>query len=600
MMILSRLYANKSAVFEVIDFNSTFNAVVAEIRLPENREKDTHNLGKTTLGRLIDFCLLAQWRRGLFLHKHRGCFEGFVFFLEVGLLDGGFLTIRRGIDEPSRINFKLHSSPRQNLVNLSEPEWDHSGQPFERAQDLLDALLDLRAFKPWLYRKGLGYCLRSQDDFGDVFQLARFAAHSDWKPFVAHLLGFNSQAIGDYYKKEVALEMKQKAEGELRAELGGAVHDLGKIDGLLLLKHNEAEKRQRAIDAFDFRADDKEKIDRLVNEVDAKTAALNKERYHLAHAKKRILEGLKSDQVVFDPQGIEQLFAEVGVLFPDQLKVDYEQLISFNRAITEERRTYLTEELSEVEADLKAVAAELNVLNKRRAESLIFLTEADVFEKYKKLSGEVVSLRADIVELERRHHHLQRLHELRREARALADDKEQLLAVVEEDVKTQNEDSEGTFARIRVYFSEIIQEVISRQALLSVSMNTRGHLEFGAEILDEMGNPTGAATGHTYKKLLCVAFDMALARAHRQERYPRFLFHDGVFESLDDRKKMNLLQVIKRYTAAYGLQHVITLIDSDMPPNNTESDVPVFDEEEIIVRLHDEGENGRLFKMPSW
>lgn len=58
-MKLSRLYSNKPEQFEPVDFVAGLNVVMAEIRLPENRDKDTHNLGKTTLGRLLDFGFLA-------------------------------------------------------------------------------------------------------------------------------------------------------------------------------------------------------------------------------------------------------------------------------------------------------------------------------------------------------------------------------------------------------------------------------------------------------------------------------------------------------------------------------------------------------------
>jgi uncharacterized protein YydD (DUF2326 family) len=105
------------------------------------------------------------------------------------------------------------------------------------------------------------------------------------------------------------------------------------------------------------------------------------------------------------------------------------------------------------------------------------------------------------------------------------------------------------FSTIRLFFNEIVEEVVDHKALLSVSPNQQGHLEFKAEILDEAGNATSADLGHTYRKLLCVAFDLAVLRAHLQENFPRFVYHDGVFESLDDRKKENLLAVIRGYTS---------------------------------------------------
>jgi uncharacterized protein YydD (DUF2326 family) len=168
---------------------------------------------------------------------------------------------------------------------------------------------------------------------------------------------------------------------------------------------------------------------------------------------------------------------------------------------------------------------------------------------------------------------------------------------IEADVEQQNANQESLFSTIRLYFNEIVEEVIDRKALLSVSPNQAGHLEFKAEILDESGNATSADLGHTYRKLLCIAFDLSILRTHVNDKFPHFVYHDGVFESLDDRKKENLLCVIRRY-AEFGLQPIITLIDSDLPTRMDGE--PVFADSEIILTLHDETEQGRLFKINTW
>jgi uncharacterized protein YydD (DUF2326 family) len=193
---------------------------------------------------------------------------------------------------------------------------------------------------------------------------------------------------------------------------------------------------------------------------------------------------------------------------------------------------------------------------------------------------------------------LRRLQDLRKDIRVLTDEKAQLQMRIEDDVEKQNSDTKSPFSSIRIFFSEIVEEVIDRKALLSVSPNKDGHLEFKADILDESGNATSADMGHTYKKLLCIAFDLAVLRAHLEEKYPRFVYHDGVFESLDDRKKENLLVVLRKY-AEFGIQHVITVIDSDLPARQDTKE-PIFDEREVVLLLHDEGERGRLFKMKGW
>lgn len=598
-MKLSKLYSSKPDLFQPMEFVQGLNVVMAEIRLPENRNKDTHNLGKTTLGRLLDFGFLAKRDPKFFLFKHAELFQDFIFFLEIELEDASFVTIRRSVEEATKISFKRHQAGHQDFSGLLLTEWDHQDVPFERARDLLDGLLDWRALKPWTFRKGLGYLLRSQDDFRDVFHLRKFAsAHSDWKPFLAHILGFDAHLVAQHYEKEEQLAEKQSTAQTIKNELGGSIEDISKIEGILLLKQKEAEKKQQLLDAFDFRAQDKHSNKQLVDDIDERIASLNAERYSHNQNKKKIINSLEDDQILFNPDEAHRLFKEAGVLFEGQIKRDFQQLIAFNRAITDERRGYLQEERLEVEAELKRINAELNTLGKKRSEMLSFLSGTDVFGKYKQVADEMVTVRADIAALERQRGFLHRLQELRAEIRALTEECGHLQTMIEADVERQNSDQDSLFSIIRVFFSEIVEEVIDRKALLSVSPNQVGHLEFRAEILDESGNATSADLGHTYRKLLCIAFDLAILRAHLDGKFPRFVYHDGVFESLDDRKKENLLAVIRRY-AELGLQPIITLIDSDLP-SRVEDGESVFSSDEIVITLHDEGDRGRIFKMKAW
>jgi uncharacterized protein YydD (DUF2326 family) len=399
-MKLSKLYCSKSQIFNPINFLPGVNVVVAEIRLPENKSKDTHNLGKTTLGRVIDFCLLSSRDKNFFLLKHFDLFKELVFFLELELFDRSFVTIRRSVQNASRISFKKHFEAKQDFTSLSESEWNHWDIAFDRAEDLLDGILDLRALGSWSFRKGLGYNLRTQDDFRDVFQLRKYAgAHSDWKPYLAHILGFNGNLVAEHYRKEEELEKKQATANTINSELGGTIEDVSKIEGMLLLKQREADKKQSVLDAFDFRSQDKNRTKELVEDNNERIAHLNNERYSLTQNRKKIVTSLEEDKILFDPSEAERLFSEAGILFPGQIKRDFQQLLAFNKSITEERQVYLQEEVSEIDAELTRVNAELNDLGKRRSKALSFLGGTDPFSKYKQVSSELVALRADITSL---------------------------------------------------------------------------------------------------------------------------------------------------------------------------------------------------------
>lgn len=598
-MKLSKLYCDNPDLFGPIDFRTGLNVVLAEIRLPENRDKDTHNLGKTTLGRMIDFCFLAGRDPSFFLFKHEDLFKSFVFFLEIELADSALLTVRRGVEEATKISFKKHEASHQDFSELPEADWDHFNLPFERAREMMDSLLDWRGVAPWDYRKGIGYQLRSQDDFQDVFQLRRFSVgkHKDWKPYVAHILGFDHKLIKQHYEKREHLDEKKATAETVKTELGGSVDDISKIEGILQLKRKEADKKQKLLDAFDFRQQDKARTKEVVEEIDARIAALNSQRYSLSQSRKKIVASLEEDQILFNPDEAQRLFKEAGVLFAGQIMRDYDQLIAFNRALTVERRKYLQEERAEVEGEIKAITAELNTLGKRRSDMLGFLSSTDVFAKYKQLTDDLVTMRADIEVLEKQRGFLRRLQELRAEIRALSEECTHLQSQIEINVEAQSADGGSLFSSIRQYFSEIVEDVTAHKALLSVYANKEGHLELRAEVLDDAGKATSADLGHTYRKLLCIAFDLAVLRTHLDLKFPRFVFHDGVFESLDDRKKANLLGVIREY-ADLGLQPIITLIDSDTPP--AADDGSVFGSGEIVLTLHDAGPEGRLFRMKAW
>src|SRR5690606_36034274 len=147
-------------------------------------------------------------------------------------------------------------------------------------------------------------------------------------------LGFQGDLVQLHYEKEEELaELRAQADTISQEIGGGSVEDISKIEGMLLLKRQEADKRARLLDAFDFRTQDKAQTKELVEEIDSQIGALNTERYSLAAALKKIHASLNDDRVMFDSEQARQLFDEAGVLFGGQLKKDFDQLVAFNKAV---------------------------------------------------------------------------------------------------------------------------------------------------------------------------------------------------------------------------------------------------------------------------
>lgn len=250
-MKISKIYCNLPDVFCPIKFNlgsvgdPRLNIIIATITKPRDQGRDSHNLGKTTLIHVIDFLLLKGVSEdNSFLIKHRDRFENFVFFGEFQTDAGTFVTVRRSVRLPSKASFRIHGEPNQNLTELDEGDWDHFEVAEKKARQILDSYLELTEVSPWDYRKGVGYFLRSQQDYNDYFQIAKFVkgSDSDWKPYLAKVLGFPYEIVEKKYAvdRAIALEKVQLTEAESSATL--SLEDIGKLRVKIANKQTEGKR----------------------------------------------------------------------------------------------------------------------------------------------------------------------------------------------------------------------------------------------------------------------------------------------------------------------------------------------------------------------
>jgi len=595
-MKLSKIYSNEPKLFEPINFNSGLNVILAEIRDPKNLEKDTHNLGKSLLASLLDFCFLKGQSLSFFIFKHQDLFENFVFFLELELTPTKYLTIRRFASEEthSKIAFKWHKEKQQDFAFLADEQWDHHDVAFDKARTMLDGYLDFRVIDGWNYRDAIAYSLRGQDDYSDVYKLDKFRGqHKEWKPYIAHILGLDASLAIESYSVEEKSASKTSEINDLKSQLTGLSDQLDKINALLEIKQNDVEKIEEQISQYDFEIADENINRELVDELESKISHLNETRYNLSMNERKITKSLK-EKISFDLSKVKEVFEEAEVYFPEQIVKDYEDLLSFNKAISDERRKYLKAELKDIKAELSEVQQELATLSHERSVSLETLKDSDTFSKYKKLNSSLVGLKADIEGLERQISAIGKLNKKKKELRELNRRKDLIKDKMQDDIDNRS----ASYKSIGKRFSEIIKTVLNKTAVLSTKVNKQANLDFFAEFINAKGQETSQSDGTTYKKLLCIAYDMAVLGAYLGKKFTHFVYHDGVFENLDDRKSLKLIEVM-RADENRGLQQIITLIDSDIP-KQPDGKMFKFEEYEVVKTLHDMGDDGRLFKMREW
>ncbi|MFT5757480.1 MAG: hypothetical protein ACI9LM_002214 [Alteromonadaceae bacterium] len=595
-MKISKIYSNKPNVFEPIEFNEGFNVIIGEIQLNNDKDKDSHNLGKSKLADLIDFGFLKGRSNGTFLFKHFELFEEFVFYFEIKLNDGKYVSIRRSVSENTKIYIKHHDDKYQDFTSLSDEGWDYEKLNFAKAKLILDSMLNLISISPWDYRMAISYALRSQDDFNDIFQLKKFGPkHLYWKPYIGHVLGFDAETLRKNYELKNSIDKVTEKLVELQKEIGLYQGDEEEIlQDTLTLKRQDAQIFQDQLDSFNFDDVDIKTVEELSEDIDGEIEDLNRIRYYLTTNLKKLRKAQSKQPSTFNVTKTEQLFEEAGILLGDQIKKSYEQLVEFNRKITVERTGFVKQQTNDFENQLIDVSSRLTELNNQKSQRVSFLTSTNAFEKYKEVSNRLLMINTEINSILRKLEISEQIKVKKSESRSLNSQKNEIIEKIRLNRESVIHSETSIYKTIKENFTSFVKTVLDKDGRISTEQNGEGNLVYHAGFVNGDLNFTSESDGCSYKKILCMGYDLAVNLAYKNQSFVRFIYHDGGLETLDNRKKIEFIKYVRSIPELHGTQYILTLIDSDLPAGIS------FSEEEIAIRLHDNGDNGLLFKMPPW
>lgn len=584
-MKLVQLYSNDPR-FHTVSFNEGVNVVLGKVTRQYDKAKDSHNLGKSMLIELIDFMLLKEVDAKHAFKKFVE-FADCVFFLEILLNNGNYLTICRSIKDASKVSFKFSE---QSLNCLQVQLWSQKNLPLKKAKYYLNEQLSFDVLKHWDYRKTVSFFLRTQKDYVNVFQLGKFmnGKHKDWKPAVFELLGYNSENLIKKYDLEQKLQDIKKRKNDISDEMSVRSDDFDRLKSALQLKVEERDEIQTRVDTFNFYAEERNINRNLVEDIESRVSDLNSAEYRMTFDIKKMKESLEN-LPEFDIEQLKELYSEVQIYFPDSIVHSYDDLLSFSRQVTMERNEYLRAQIQQTENNLKQVRSELERLNNERNMALSVLQDRDSFHKFKEFQKQLARLEGEIGKLTIQLENIDILSSLSDKEEEIEDEISEVSKAIAHQVKGQ----EGYVpAAIKRNFNEIFKKIFSVCALLYIKTNKSGNVEFEVEVApDENADATGEGEGNSYNRMLCVAFDLATLAAYSQNSFFRFVYHDGVLEGLDNRKKELFMMVVRDFCNRYGIQYIFSSIEDDIPAQIMQT----FTKEEICLTLSDADDSEKLF-----
>ena len=546
-MKLSKLYSNNEN-FKSILFNDDINFILSE----------DHSVGKSTLFDLLDFCLLKGNKS--FLAREQ--FSDYIFYLELKINNSKYLTIKRPTAGRANIECKITESSAM-LLDIEE-------------FDIKDGLEKIKIFVQKElnyelddYRRYITYFLRDQDNQSDVFRLNKLLRSNDidYKPIISNLLGINGEKIKRKYVLDNEIEAIKRELTFKESELGSYRTKEAIEEEINVYSKQSIEKEQRYKE-FDFYLEEKGISKELINKIETEISILNEERNSLNREIDYINKSLENE-IAIDITDIDGLFNEMNVLFPNDLKVNYENVISFNKQIIEERLQVFKENKIEYLTQIDNIENELLSLNTKRKDILYVLRNTDTMDKFKELEKEVINLKTKIEVLKNK---LVIFEDIEKNKEELEKKVEELKKVIKENKKLISSDFILNIKNNLIKYGKI---VFGKEIAFSIGFNTSDNIDFDIKVENnKLGFDNSLENGHTIKKLLCFIFSASIVEAHKNNNFFKFIAFDSPFDGDKNTYQEGIYKAIKELSL-HGIQVIITSV------------IDVINNEENLLEIQD-------------
>nr|DAX57685.1 MAG TPA: putative ATPase [Caudoviricetes sp.] len=583
-MKLVKIFSNKKE-FKEIEFNEHFNIIVGKKTKESNDEnskkKDSHNLGKTSLVNLIDFLLLKRMEGENIFKKHSDLFKEHIFYLELLLDSGKYLLIKRSVEKNTKISFALLESKLEK-IDEEKIVWEHVDLPYEKSKKILNNIyLNFNVLKEYDYRTYLRMIfLKDKDSFSKKMKNPYKGSDFEWKSKLLYLFGFDNRIFEEKKKLEEKLEVLKKESPKNITTI------IDKKRSEILEFEDNISELEKNIDVYNDYSFDKNVTEETVKNISNEISRYNQKRYNLSIDIKKISTALEEEINAIDLEQLENIFKEVNLYFPKQLKKNYEELIEFNKIIFVEREGALKNKLLKLSEESDEVNQKLEFLNKQREKNINILNEN---EFYKKKAKEIVELEIQKEKLEKLKIELEELEkklESITEKTEIENEHNTIVGKLEIEISKDNE----IYNDIKKIFQKITKKIFpERNGRIIINLNKEKNPEFDLYLEDKLKKRTSEDDGGTYKGILMACFCLSIASYYSKFNYHKFLFQDGMLEGGDNRKKKLLIELIKKVCAEYDLQYITTAIEDEINDNEVKK---LFDEENIIAKLTDE-DNGK-------
>jgi len=572
MFIKSLIVENGSDIIRDVVFHKGLNLIVDETKQYEKSEKQSgNNVGKTTVLRLINFCLGGDaksiYQDPEFKEKSNEVVEKFLHEENIIIT----LKLRDSLDDL----FSREIVIRRNFLPRSQKLLEIDGSPIESNQ--FDATLKKLIFgfeseKP-TFKQLKAKNIRDEADRLEktVKVLGSFGKDEEYEALYLFWLGIECPSA----ELKRALIESQTLEKKIHARLSKDA-SRSKLQQFIAIIDRDIESLEKTKEKFNINENFQNELKNL-NEVRSNLNALHSDQSRLELRKELIEESrreLERDSASQDTQIIFELYKQAKVVIPD-LQKTYEDTIAFHNSMIAEKVAYITKELPIINHKLTSLKHEIQK-NLSEERSLVdSLQKSNALDELNIIIGELAK------KYENKGRLTEKLLQLDASEAKLADIEIKLKSV-DQDISQLDDLVQQRVTQFNVFFSEISNNLYNESYALiaNYEKSKNKSSSFYKLTIDSLNGRAG--TGK--KKDEIAAFDIAYVKFADNQGIPclHFILHDQM-EVVDDNQIVDLLKEI----VSANCQFVIPILRDKLPEalNKPEYEILSLSQNDKLLRI---------------
>ncbi len=570
MLIERLIIESKTEIIRNIKFTNGLNLILDDT--PSDDTKSTgNNVGKTTVLKLIDFCLGANPNIIFTDTENKKDIYALVkdFLVDEQIIITLILTEKFGCGSTKKIEIQRNFLPGKKAIRKI------NGKPIlaKDFEDELEKIImpDKDVEKP-TFRQIISHNIRYKDDSinNTLKTLDKYTSDIEYETLYLYLLkctfndGARKQALTSRIKQENAFkERLEKTQTKTTYEIAL---------GLLEDEITALNKRKASFNINESLEEDLEQLNLVKYNINKLSSFISKLeiRKNLIEQSKQELESSISH---IDLQQLRILYNEVTANVSDIQKT-FEDLVTYHNNMVIEKVKYISQDLPQIRERLNSSHRELTSLLKQEKELTEHVAKGDSFEELEKViadlnekyreKGEYENIISQLNEVENNIDHLNKQIESI-DQYLFSGDFETLL---KEQIKKFNR-----------YFSSISQELYGEKYALTyrkeINKNGRQYYKFNAF-------NANMSAGKKQGEILC--FDLAYLLFANTEHIPYLQF------LLNDKKELmhdNQLMKVAEFVQHQNIQLVISILKDKLPSS-------VLNKSHIVVEL---SQSDKLFRI---